>query len=559
MISYRDYQLPQSTIDYLKEKNARQSIAKYIEEHGEEPSDISQFFIVSPGEIEQYKRVSYAKLLTSGNVLDNQDEEQEELVTCSLNFSAIDDNILSSSDEILRGDNDNYQYTYWRILVERHGENGPCGRNTWKIGNFTSLNNVSLVLDTRLWYTFYIYLRKSNYLYEYMRTGVSAGHAYIGGHYIGENEVEGIFDNEFHDCSIIWFAPGSTNLAGNTAGLLFTYEDSSTCPKRYYSANDYTLDYSIHTFDSSIAKNQMYDKEYIGTVLNFKPEYGKNISGTVYTFNPKLKIVFNNFTKDSGTITLSLKNIENDNIQFWYENDLICTNGDGNITEQTETSFSYTLPKYEFAKMYDIGALPGRMAHNDGYIDHAFQSYPAPWHWENPDVMLTHSRKTTFSLEISKDGYIPNSLNGINYSIIRNGGYISVNSSSVVSVDVPEVGTETEPGVEINIVDDEHSLPSPVIKNIQGANANGTYARPVQSPEGDGQCVMWDIVHDATSYSWRLLDELEENIIENGTTTKTYVDASIFPSGRGTYIFYVKAVNDSAESLETRVIFTGTF
>lgn len=418
MISYRDYQLPQSTIDYLKQKNARQSIAKYILEHGEEPSDINQFFVVSPAQIEQYKRISYAKLLTSGKDPESQEDEQGELVTRSFGISAVDDNILGANGEILRAGNDNYQYNYWRIIVISHLRTDystlVSSANLYAIGDFTSLENASIVLDTRYHYTFLIYLRKTNFIYEGMLTYnvISSIHSYDS---IFANLPDNVFkyENEIN--------------GGSFSGILYSYNNP---------------------FDDNheIFGTQNLDKEYIGTVLKYDPLLQTSISGNVYTLNPQLICTFNNFTKDSGTLSIELE--ENNStttylnslgiysIKFWYNNNIIETNGKGTILNQTETSFDYVFAKQELIQSYDIGSI-SRMSFNVSLLG------TANFVQSNSSIMTN----IPFTVSVSKEGYLSNTTGKILFSLLRN-------SSVTTSVTVPNLGTTTEPGIDIGIVDD---------------------------------------------------------------------------------------------------------
>lgn len=424
MISYRDYQLPQSTIDYLKEKNARQSIAKYIEEHGEEPSDINQFFVVSPAQIEQYKRVSYAKLLTSGKDPESQEDEQGELVTRSFGISAVDDNILGANGEILRAGNDNYQYNYWRIIVKttsKFGNNGMFA-SFYAIGDFDSLRNVSIMLDTRYYYTFFIYLRKSNMLYNYMNTGDI---------YVENPGIDNVFKyNISSDLAASYNAQTSFG-ASNTPQILFSY-----WPAGY--GTQYEKDSSI------LIPGQETNAEYMGIIGKYDPLSGNKIVGKVYTLNPRLKCTFNNFTKDSGKLTLKNWWGSMCTVNFWYNENNIETDGSGEIINQTSTSFEYIFPKQEIFSLYDT-VYAGHFAYNGIY--------------ENSDLSKTNEMITpsthdkyydyryNFEVHLTKEGYIPNTMNGITYVIYRN-------DMSEISINLPTLEVATNSDIEIEIVED---------------------------------------------------------------------------------------------------------
>lgn len=435
MASYNNYQLPQHTIDYIKRKNAAIAIANFIKEHGEAPANTEQYYAATSEELERWRKYSYANKLMSGNIHENnQQEEQGELVTCSFGISAVDDNILGGNGEILRAgnDNDNYQHNYWRIIVKKHLRDNQFNLGTgigdgfYAIGDFTTLTNISIVLDTRYLYSFFIYLKKSNFVYYFTPTG----------------SIKTNYNYYINDDSPYPYT-------GNVPDNIFKYNDygdtRSVCTgiyDAYLWSYDINKNYDENGWTDLENGPQEYNSEYIGIISYYDPLLEQLITGTVYTLNPQLKCTFNNFTKNSGTLDINTEygySTEFANISFWYEGNNIVTNGAGEIINQTDNSFEYIFPKQELINSYSIEEI--------------LETYRSGNNLNLSSIDLSlnttciKSYRSSFRVTVSKEGYLSNTSNYINCRVLRN-------SISTVSVTVPNLGTTTESGIDIEVVDD---------------------------------------------------------------------------------------------------------
>lgn len=287
MISYSDFQLTEQQINRIKKHNAEKSIRKYIREHGEAPADIEQYYTISDNDVEIARRVAYSHYLIKEK---ENAPRPEDLVEVALNLSVVEDGENNTRFGAKRGgDNEEYQYEYWSILI----------RSTDKVlrGNFTSLSGVTVTLDTRYDYTFYFYLRKSNTEYTKMK---------IAQEYDG-TDIFSDFDNTFHEVNYVPYL-------------------------------------SYKTQEGGFAPTQKNDKEYLGHVI-YHPSPGKKVTGNVYTFNPVIYFPISGFNADSGIISLWLADYHaqsmtpsgNNITHIWYENGEMQISGPGELEYEFDT------------------------------------------------------------------------------------------------------------------------------------------------------------------------------------------------------------------------------
>lgn len=381
MQTYEEYTLNEEVINNLKTALLSQWIERYYNNKGIYPTaeEIANANVWNRETYEKYKRVSYARYLAA-NI---NEEESGEMIDVAMNFSTIDDDVPTLFGTKGGGNNEEYQYEYWRIVVQ--------GDEQWKSGNFTSLRNVTIRLKLNEYYNFYIYLCKSNS--EYNKLGRE------------------LITNEFDSSSSILYD--------------------------YYDTDSETL--------------QINDKEYIGKVLNYQAIPNHNISGTVYTLNPCLKCIINNFGPDRGLLSLEYEHHidlnsftpQKETINFWYSNNEIQTDGIGTIAQLSGNSFSYVFSKKERRAWFN-GA--GSMGFSENFYT-----------GENDDILIETDmskknvtiRREGYFVTVTKEGYIPytNSERDVIFWVYRN-------EESVTEFTVPPGESEIDTGIDVGIIDD---------------------------------------------------------------------------------------------------------
>ena len=252
MIPYENYQLTEKQIERIKGENAQKAIREYIKKHGTEPDDISSFFTISQKDIDRYKRVYYAQKYEN----EFKEEQTGEKVDVALNFTPIEDSVRLSANAT-RGE-ETYQYEYWTIAVAIYNDYGVGYWNSSKIdgyliGCFTSLDDVTVRLNTFKKYGICMYHRKSNYAYERITSQLP-------------------LDNAFHN-----FPQYPSNMCLSDYGI-------------YTGAK-------VNTFVPY--ETQSEDKEYIGVIEEYYPQKGGTINGQLYSYNPRTIVNVSGFTDRS--------------------------------------------------------------------------------------------------------------------------------------------------------------------------------------------------------------------------------------------------------------------
>ena len=298
-------------------------------------------------------------------------------------YNKNNDNIFINSLIILSNINedkfiDDFKYSYWRIFIYKGSlENYRLSGTAYKVGNFSDLEKANITLPLNEQFSFIIYLIKSNNL-----------HNKLG------NET---IDNNFHN-------------------------------PVYHNLYDYNNDGFFED-----------DKEFFGIIDSFQIKENQPITGTVYTFNPKLSCIFENYDKEKGIIYSNKLNKNKEIIKFWYSDDnFIKTNGDGIINIISNTSFSYTFSKKELVNRINVSS---EIVRNN---QTCFSSQ------SNPEAIIgmfnLDGSRNGINFSINKENYISSNLNPI-YSLKRN-------SLSTITLNVPNLNSETDVNFNINIKND---------------------------------------------------------------------------------------------------------
>lgn len=242
LIPYEQFTINPSSLERLTEHYVRDEIKKYFKENGTLPSkEIVDTFTLPADKLEKYKKHYYAEYYRKELEFEEKYGPRE-LIEVSFDFSATEDNdsaLLGTRSTlalgtIISGDNIEYQYEYWVIVIE--------GGGISKIGSFTSLKNASIKLYSLSKYRIWVYHRKSNY--EYSRI-------------IPDSNI----DENFHDYWWQW---------------MYGHEMSM---------------YSSYTMHNE-------DKEYIGFIDDYVPTQSGLVKGNVYTLNPRIALNVSGLTDD---------------------------------------------------------------------------------------------------------------------------------------------------------------------------------------------------------------------------------------------------------------------
>lgn len=379
VIPYEEFHIKESVLNRLIEAYADRKINEYFTQHGEFPDAeiISSFHTLPTDLMEKYKKFFYTKYYHDKYHYEQEHGPSKE-IEVSFDFPSVGENnyqILGSVKspilgEGISGNSEEYLYDYWNIAVCADGQR-------YAIGSFTSLSGVTLRVNTVVKYTFWVYHRKSNHQYERTMSSLP-------------------IDNTFHP---------------------FTGDDWS-----YFSISDYRFD----TEDGEIIYDtQLEDKEYIGGIVDFEPSEGRNVTCSVYTFNPRVVSSVSGVVE--GLYCYLRYGQERDKIKVTHEQGggLIT---DGNIeclTQTSETSFDYLITRDKLYPSLGLFSLNG--------ID-------------NPQCTIFNYISSWVTAFISDREIYPTCY-GVSYR--RNG----IEYNQVMLPTHPE-GTEIDTGFEIDAVDD---------------------------------------------------------------------------------------------------------
>lgn len=305
LIPYEEFTINVNILKKLNEYYVSKKINEYYTQNGQLPdSGTVETFTIPEKLMDRYKKHFYAEYYRKEAEFEKE-YGPSEMIETSFDFSTADDNgptLLGAKSPMLLGASTSggdaeYPYEYWNIVVFDKTLNKCCG-----IGSFTTLENVSISLNSLKTYAFAIYHRKSKYIYKQTREYIP-------------------LDNQFHNMSTI-----------RDDGYISSYSIKNIIPELGYS------------MPGEEYNTQSEDKEYIGTIDNYTPYKGGIVRGSVYTLSPQKLIMVSGLT--SGlTLSLSLGKRIIFNCDHYGQ---LTTNGDpSRLTILSDTSFSYLMSKEE--------------------------------------------------------------------------------------------------------------------------------------------------------------------------------------------------------------------
>ena len=342
--------------------------------------------------LERYKKHYYAEYYRK----ELEFEEKygpSEMIETTFEFSSVDENnsqILGKSKSLIlgngsSGDNENYLYEYWVIIIPFSAE--------YMVGMFTSLNDVTIALNSLKKYTIYVYHRKSNHQYADLM------HLWKTNGTIDSGPAK--FDNTFHSCPL-YVSMDISSYSTRVNGEIINYE------------------------------TQLEDKEYFGIVEDYVPRKGGIISGNVYTLNPRMIVTISGLTDD---VKCKIKE------PYLYDKNVVFTrrqNGDyyanednSKITKLSDNSFTYLLTKDEIVNTLTLSRI------NE---------------WKNQISSLNSTACTWFGCDIyDKDDHFIETLyanDGCAIGLYRN------NLTDGGTITIPPYGENIDTGFDFTAIDD---------------------------------------------------------------------------------------------------------
>lgn len=307
LIPYEQFTINGNILKKLNEYYVSKKINEYYTQNGQLPdSGTVETFTMPEKLMDRYKKHFYAEYYRK-EVEFEKEYGPSEMIETSFDFSATEDGDSTIFGTTRSGENgveDDYQYKYWSVIVERPGA------GDYMVGMFTSLKDATISLNSIRKYNIYVYHRKSNYQYDGLMRTIKSNATY------GYEPVP--LDNAFHVCPV-YMGMDISSYSPWVNGKYISYE------------------------------TQMEDKEYFGVVKDYTPQKGGVISGYVYTLNPRMTISISGLTDEITAII----NIDSHNIDGYAkvtfeidENGNVLANGNSSgITKISDSLFTYLVTK----------------------------------------------------------------------------------------------------------------------------------------------------------------------------------------------------------------------